>query len=303
LEVCICQQNAGDDILSGRRLDRFSQIYLFGGPQLDDSKRFRTRLSGLYWAVVGQHASVNYEVIQVIHRECGVEIQDYGEYRSVTKLIEKGEMRDVLDTISLTYRVITRSRRYPSNEIQNWIAEISRYFREENLSYKLDENCVVQRFIDEEFQLTSAAALQGLSLAQLSPAKEALKRGLACLTNVHQDTKGAVVAVFEACEIVAKNLIPEAQNLNAKLCKERLALLCMTPNAGETELKVETGVFSAMAEWVNAVHNYRHGQAEAEVVAPNLELAVQLVSMGCTFTRRLSQAYESRTHLDRSSTR
>ena len=53
-----------------------------------------------------------------------------------------------------------------------------------------------------------------------------------------------------------------------------------------------------MAEWVNAVHNYRHGQAEAEVVAPNLELAVQLVSMGCTFTRRLAQAYELRTHLE-----
>jgi hypothetical protein len=122
--------------------------------------------------------------------------RDYGEYRSVPALIEKGEMRDVLDTISLTYRVIIRSKRYPSKEIQHWMVEVSRYFREENLSYKLDENCVVHRFIDEEFQLTSAAALQGLSLAQLSPAKEALKRGLACLTNVHQDTKGAVVAVL-----------------------------------------------------------------------------------------------------------
>ena len=69
------QQNAGDDVLSERRLDRFSQVYLFGGPQLDDSKRFRTRLSGLYWAVIGQHASINYEVTQFIHRECGVQIR------------------------------------------------------------------------------------------------------------------------------------------------------------------------------------------------------------------------------------
>lgn len=285
--------------MSERRLDRFSQIYLYGGPQLDDSQRFRVRLAGLYSDIVGgQYPSVNQAVKQLIHRECGVEIRDYGEYSNVVSLIKKGEMRDVLDTVSLTYSAIRNSRRYPSSEIQKWVTEISRYFREENLAYKLDENCVVHRFIDEEFHQTSMAALQGLSLLQLKPAQEALKRGLTCLTDVHQDTKGAVVAVFEACEIVTKNLIPEAQNLNAKLCREKLAVLCISPNAGGTESKVETGVFSAMAEWVNAVHNYRHGQAESEVVAPRIELAVELVSMGLTFTRRLAQAYEARTNLE-----
>jgi hypothetical protein len=203
-------------------------------------------------------------------------------------------MRDVLDAISLVYRAMWQSRAYPPAELLAWCQQVSRYFREENLSYRLDEKCIVHRFIDEEFHLSTMATLDGLNSPQLNSAKEALKRGLAFLTDVRQDTKGAVTAVFEACEIVAKHLVPEAQNLHAKLCVGKLMILCMTPGATGAELKVETGIFNAMGEWVNAVHNYRHGQAEQEVVAPSLELAIQLVGMGCTFTRRLAQTFESR---------
>jgi len=188
---------------------------------------------------------------------------------------------------------MTKSRAYPESQLKNWINEISRFFREENLAYRLDEKCIVHRFVDEEFHLSTAAALQGFSSPQLHPAKEALNRGIACLTGVHQDTKGAVVAVFEACEIVARNLVPEANNLYGKLCTQRLLPICMPQGADAAEVAVETGVFAAMSEWVNAVHNYRHGQAEPNVVAPSFELAVQLVSMGCAFTRRLAQAYEA----------
>ena len=280
--------------MSERRLDRFSQIYLFGGSQLQDSERFRVRLSGLYMEWVRHHrAGIGSLVVKLIHRECGVEIRDLGKYRSVEKLIQEGDMRDVLDTISLAFTAMTKSNLYTVAELQNWYNEIERYFREENLAYRLGKNCTVHRFVDEEFHLSTAAALQGFSSPQLHPAKEALNRGIACLTGVHQDTKGAVVAVFEACEIVARNLVPEANNLYGKLCTQRLLPICMPQGADAAEVAVETGVFAAMSEWVNAVHNYRHGQAEANVVAPSFELAVQLVSMGCAFTRRLAQAYEA----------
>ena len=280
--------------MSERRLDRFSQIYLFGGSQLQDSERFRVRLSGLYSQLIRtSNSSINSTVIKLIHRECGVEIRDYGKYRTVEKLIQEGAMRDVLDAITLIHRVIAMPYTSTASNVQTWIKDVNRFFREENLAYRLDEKCIVHRFVDEEFHLSTAAALQGFSSPQLHPAKEALNRGIACLTGVHQDTKGAVVAVFEACEIVAKNLVPEAQNLNARLCKEKLLPLCMPQGADAAEVAVETRVFAAMSEWVNAVHNYRHGQAEPNVVAPSFELAVQLVSMGCAFTRRLAQAYEA----------
>lgn len=276
--------------MTERRMDRFSQVYLFGGPQLVDSNRFRRRIATHYYETISRNFDqAEYAVSRLIERECGVEIKHAG----VSGLFEKGEMRDVLDAISLVPRALHNSG-YTQSTVERWFSEVARFFREENLAYRVGADGVVHRFIDEEFHLATAAALQGLSSPLLGPAQSALGRSVSCLTSVHQDTKGAVLAVFEACEIVAKHLIPEAQNLNAKLCKDRLAPLCMSPGAAGAEARVENGVFAAMAEWVNAVHNYRHGQAEPEVVAPSLELAVQLVSMGCSFTRRLAQAYARR---------
>lgn len=275
--------------MTERRIDRFSQVYLFGGPQLVESNRFRKRIAALYYETVSrQFNAVEYIVATLIQRECGVEVGHGG----VSGLFERGEMRDVLDAISLVPRGLVKSGYFGQNAQVRWFSEVARFFREENLAYRVGDDGVVHRFIDEEFHLATAAALQGLSSPLLGPAQSALGRSVSCLTSVHQDTKGAVLAVFEACEIVAKHLIPEAQNLNAKLCKDRLAPLCMSPGAAGAEARVENGVFAAMAEWVNAVHNYRHGQAEPDVVAPTLELAVQLVSMGCSFVRRLAQVYE-----------
>jgi len=250
------------------------------------------RLSATYQDIVeaGLGRERAFSMIMLFEQECGVKVPWVGAGRSLTTIIEKGEFRDVLDIISIAYRRLVST--VGSGRANTWRDEIQRIFREENLAYKLDEKCVVHRFIDEEFHRTASSALQGISALALNPAKDALTRGFACLTNVRQDTKGAVTAVFEACEIVAKHLVPDSQNLNAWLCKEKLLPLCVSPGANGTELKVETGVFSAMADWVNAVHYYRHGQTEPDVVAPSTELAVQLVAMGCSFTRRLAQTYE-----------
>ncbi|UUZ64690.1 hypothetical protein LP417_07230 [Polaromonas sp. P1-6] len=277
--------------MSDRNLNRFSQIYVFGGEALQDSDRFRVRLASHFSHCFPSRSSLPDLIEKEIERECGVRVSSFGMYSSVTTLIEKGKIRDVLDSISVAFRVASASG-YPS-AAKEWQAQIPRFFAEENLAYRIDAACVVHRFVDEEFYRSTTSAIRSLGSAKLSAAQEALQRGLSYLTGLDQNTKGAVTATFEACEIVAKHLVPEAQNLHAKLCKTQLLALCMAPNAGAAEQKVETGVFAAMAEWVNAVHNYRHGQAEEQPVAPSLELAVQLVSMGCSFIRRLAQALEA----------
>ena len=265
-----------------RQLDRFSQIYLFGGQPKEDSERFRVRLAALY-EDCARSSAVQYEIHKVIQLDCGIEISAYG----VSREIGRGKMRDILDIISIIYRVLQIKHSRQLAEL--WKEKIPRLLAEENLAYRIDENCVVQRLVDEEFYRSTVSAIQALDSPWYTNAADALEQGLSYLTSCDQNTKGAVISVFEAGEIIAKYLVPTAQNLNAKLCETKLLELCRSPNAGEAEKKVEAGIFKAMAEWVNAVHNYRHGQAESGPVAPSMELAVQLVSMGCSFIRRLAK--------------
>ena len=225
-------------------------------------------------------------------KECGIEIGEYKQFYDIEAVVSEADTRDVLDFISIVGRVLVTMR--ANNEYKNWNNEVSRFFREENLAYRLDNICTVHRFIDEEFDRTTTSAVQSLAAPELAEAAKILKLGLSRLTGTHQDTKGAVTATFEACEILARHLVPDAKNLYNKLCKNQLLNMCLSPTAGQTEIKVETGIFNAMGEWVDAVHNYRHGQTQPEPVAPNEVLAVQLVSMGCSFIRRLAQVYATK---------
>lgn len=275
--------------MSERSLNRFSQIYLHGGAPLQDSNRFRVRVAAFFDECAPYNSSQRTRMNDEFERECGVKLSSFGMYSSLKSVFEKGQIRDVLDAISIVYRLSPYRPHV-------WKTQVSRCFLEENLAYRLDEKCVVQRFVDEEFFRSTTSAIQSLDSPQLAGAAAALKQALNHLTGLTQNTKAAVTSTFESCEIIAKHLVPEAQNLHANLCKTKLLKLCMSPTAGAAEEKVETGTFTAMAEWVNAVHNYRHGQAEQEPVAPHLELAIQLVSMGCSFIRRLSVAFEVQQH-------
>jgi hypothetical protein len=276
--------------LTQRNLNRFSQVYLYGGSPLDDSPRFRVRLKTLFSGIIKYnitqfHSQLTHET----QKECGIEIGEYKKFYNISSVISDADVRDVLDVISIVGNVLIAMR--ANNEYKYWNDEVSRFFREENLAYRVDSICTVHRFIDEEFDRTTVSAIQSLQAPALAEAAKSLKLGLSRLTGTHQDTKGAITATFEACEILARHLVPDAKNLYNKLCKNQLLNICLSPTAGQTERNVETGIFNAMAEWVDAVHNYRHGQAQPEPVASSQDLAVQLVSMGCSFIRRLAQAY------------
>jgi hypothetical protein len=281
--------------MTERALNRFSQIYLFGGDQLQDSPRFRTRLCALYREVDyqdGSSSQINWEVQKLIHRECGIEITNHGKYSSVQRMLENAPMRDVLDTITLVWLALAaRSSQWQTKWRGRWQQEVTRLFKEENLAYQLRDACVVNRFVDQEFHASTTSVIASLERPELAQVRTTLQLGMNRLIGIHQDTKGAVTATFEACEILAKILIPGTYKLNAALCKDKLLKFCVSPHAGAVERNVEAGVFDAMANWVDAVHNYRHGQGGPEPIAPGFELAVQLVSVGCSFIRRLALAH------------
>ena len=49
------------------------------------------------------------------------------------------------------------------------------------------------------------------------------------------------------------------------------------------------GLINSMADWVDALHNYRHGQASDEPIAPSEELTIHIISTGSSYIRWLSQ--------------
>lgn len=95
--------------------------------------------------------------------------------------------------------------------------------------------------------------------------------------------------MFEAAEVLAKQIVPEAQNLNRKMIDTKLKPRIVELHGGDdTERRVWTGLMDSMSDWVDALHNYRHGQAAHEPVAPSEDLAVFVLSSGCTYIRTLA---------------
>jgi hypothetical protein len=98
--------------------------------------------------------------------------------------------------------------------------------------------------------------------------------------------------MFETAEVLLKQLFPDARNLNRKIVETRLKALVQGQHGGDsTEQTVWGFLADGFGDWVDAIHNYRHGQAADEPVAPSEELAVFLLSGGCTYVRALADAF------------
>ena len=102
------------------------------------------------------------------------------------------------------------------------------------------------------------------------------------------DNKAAVRSMFESLEILVRLMIPSAKNLNRWLVENTLKQKCLSTISTEpTALNVVTGLFDGFADWVNGLHNYRHGQPSEQPVAPSEEVAVYVLSSGSAFLRWL----------------
>lgn len=102
------------------------------------------------------------------------------------------------------------------------------------------------------------------------------------------DTKAAVRSMFESLEILVRQMVPTAKNLNEWLVKNTLKEECLRLCSSEpTALNVASKLFDGFADWVDALHNYRHGQPSEQPVAPSEEVAIYVLSSGSAFLRWL----------------
>lgn len=261
--------------------NRFSQIYLERGNPTKDSERLRVRLSGYIWNHLRSYES---GLTDLLRLEVGVNVSNFG---SLSSFVHKGQMRDVLDSITFLFALA----RIDGEELeaQDWKTFVARAFREENVGYRLDDECVVHYHVDEEFERNRVSALALLDSASLANVRAAFEDAYRHLDSSPPDTKAAVRSIFESVEVLARLIVPEAKNLYRKLAETTLKEKCLVVSGADaTEQKTLAGLFDSLGEWVDALHNYRHGQPEAEPVAPSEELAVYALSTGAAHLRMLA---------------
>ena len=258
---------------------RFSLQYLERSTPAKDSQRFRNRLAAYYMANLDEYYCG--KIISIIKSETGAEIPSSGMGYSVNSFFKENEIRDVLDSISLIYQVVDFLLKEP------WKLFVTRVLSEENLGYKLDSKCGVHYFVDEEFERNRFSTLSVLEDTRYNASKAAYEDAYRHMDNDPMDTKAAVRSMFESIEILVKLLVP-TERLNRQVVDNALkAKLLLFYKEDETASRVVVGLLDGLADWVNALHNYRHGQDSNEPVEPPEEVAIYVLSSGSSFLRWL----------------
>jgi hypothetical protein len=104
---------------------------------------------------------------------------------------------------------------------------------------------------------------------------------------VPTDNKAAVRSIFEAIEILVKQMV-QTNNLNKWVIENSLKEKCIPLySTNEISKKVVSEMFDGFAKWVDALHNYRHGQPNNEPIAPTEDMCIYVLSSGSAFLRWL----------------
>jgi hypothetical protein len=252
--------------------ERFSLVYLKRGEPLRDSVRLRTRLSTQFYELTTE--SERNAFLTLVKKELGT-----GQ-RLVRNHFENSELRDLLDLPTLAYRLLNGSDR------QRWHAFVVRCFAEEGMGYRVDARCGIHFFVDQEFEATRVAGLAALDLPTLAAARHAYDEAFRFLDGESPNTKGAVRGIFECVEILVKQACPGVPRLATFVIKDELKpRLISRAGASAAEHKATESLCAALADWAEAAHLYRHGQAEPEPSAPSLALTIQFLSMGSAYAR------------------
>jgi hypothetical protein len=232
---------------------RFSLVYLDKGELVSDSTRFRQRIAAFYYDYLFVH---NGEAIsRTIHRELGVVVPYFpqGGQNNVGKFFLTAELRDVLDSITLIWRVLNSARALTSTAAL-WHQFVQRAFREENLGYRLDENGGVHFYIDQEFEKTRQSCIGVLNASRYSTVAADIEQAYRSLDQVPPNTRGAIWLMFSAVESLVK-LFPGC-NITALGEKEVNGWLRITvrPVLGEDQHAIDSAnqLLTSLAKWVNA---------------------------------------------------
>jgi hypothetical protein len=276
------------DITKGQR---FSQTYLASPDLLPDSPRLRRRLGHLY----GNYPLGNFGAICAV--ELGIAIDLSASERAYywPPFLEKVDLRDVLDSVTLRYRNMGAGVYDPRGEAtkemkQKFLADTRRIFTEERVRYRIDDQGGVHFTIDSEFESSRIATVSRLGQARYQGVRELFETAFTALDSQPPDGKAAIRNVFFAAESLFRLMHPTSTQLNsgevAKQLKPRIDDMF---DGQKPAIYVAQKQLSALQDWIDGAHFYRHEPGTEEPAQPPLDLAIYMVSQGAAHIRWLAR--------------
>ena len=259
---------------------RFSLLYLRHGEMVADSQRLRARLVSLFKKFSPSQSG---GLSLFLDAELGTRLTAKGwetTYLDWDRL-ERGELRDLLDSITLIGRFLKMGNRRPFDEFAQ---EISRILVEESANYRIDEEFGLHPAIDAAYQANYESVVARLNGSKFEAARQHLHRADKELLPAGNNRE-AIRAVFDAVENLFKIIFPREQSLNVASIQSHLAPLVEKVFPEVVEKRASSHMIKALHDWVNCCHIYRHEQGHADPTPPNDDLSVLVVSQGISFVR------------------
>lgn len=272
------------------RGQRFTHVYLDRSVPLGDDELFRRRLGGYCFS---NFYDWRHELADYVKQEIGISVPFQNHLRDWEGLFVSVKIHHALDLVTIIWRYLSEfdSRRMAianvSNEADKWLEFVRRVFQENNLHYTVDSLGGVHFLVDQEFEFNRLSTLRCLEAPRFAGVRSAFEASQRYLDGQPPDTKAAVRSAFEAVEILAR-LMVDTKNLNKWLVlNELLPIARQVYSHDPAATATVQGLFAGFAEWVDAIHNYRHGQRTEDPVAPPLNVAVHILSSGASYLRWL----------------
>lgn len=280
----------------------FTRQYIARGAPTQDSVLLRNRLDA-YLQV--SHYAEYAKLASYLRQEGGLIISPFysdkfnSTYYNFSQFFTESRIEYVLSAITLVSRyfkandrqLVTKADKsigYIFPKATAWRDFVNRALREENVGYAADSECGIHFFIDEEFERNRASALACLANPRHAAVRAAFEQSHAYLDSSPPDTKAAARSSFESLEILARLVDPESKNLNRWMVENKIKPLILRAAINATESTMLDKAMDGLAQLVDGLHSFRHGQGTSDPVAPSLATAVYVVACTAAALRLLA---------------
>jgi hypothetical protein len=264
----------------------FSRTFCQPSELLRDSERMRRRLGAFSDSKLMDQA---FAISRIVEQETGSRVPWIGSRVHLDAFFHRAELRDVLDTITIIDALLR-------NTVlgSQWHSFVARVFQEEHTAYTLEKDGSVSFAVDAAYAGARASTIAGLSEDKWTTSRTELERAFADLDEVPANTNSAIRTIGASVESAAKVVVHDAaSSIGPTEIEKHIWPRAQVAYAGNPAARDASHQFlRSYSDWVVCTHQYRHGQSHEAAAHAPLELAIAVVSQGCSILRWLSSLDE-----------
>lgn len=227
----------------------------------------------------------------IIEKELGIDIDsDCGYDFFWPPFLEKAELRDVLDSVTMRYLTIVDMYSRPDSKHRSeFIENISRIFKEESVHYRVDDKGGVHFAVDADFENSRVATIAHLGKQRYVAVRSNYEEAFSALDRTPPDGKAAIRSAFFAVEGLFRLIFNNAHQLSAAEVQKHLKPLVDQKYDGQKPaIHLAQKQVAAFSDWIDGAHFYRHEPGTEEPAQPPLSLAIYMVAQAGAHLRWLA---------------